>query len=213
MRIYTKLSALRAVSALAAQDDIRYYLNGVLVEASAGVTRLVATNGHVMGIYDNVSRADNAENELDARASVSFIVPYSALALLKPAKNKLDQLVIETADGINGTLTVIGGASVNFTAVDGRFPDYIRVIPDKVTGETAQFNPDYIGDFKKAYKLLGAKTFHIHHNGNSGAIVDFAMDNFLGIMMPLRSGVPLESYNPSKFKTPIFTPVDQARAA
>lgn len=204
MKIYTKFSALRAISVLAAQDDIRYYLNGVLVEASASVTRLVATNGHVMGIYDNTEQ----ENELDDRASVSFIIPAAALALLKPAKNKLDQLVIE-----NGTLTVVGGASVNFTAVDGKFPDYIRVIPDKVTGETAQFNPDYIADFKKTYKLLNAKTFHIHHNGNSGAIVDFATDNFLGIMMPLRSGVTLESYSPSRFKTPITTAIEQAQAA
>jgi DNA polymerase-3 subunit beta len=80
MKIYTSLSALRAVSALAARDDIRYYLNGVLIEASAHTTRLVGTNGHVMGIYDNIDQ----ENELDGR--VSFIVPDSALALLNPLK-------------------------------------------------------------------------------------------------------------------------------
>jgi len=192
MKIYTSLSALRAVSALAARDDIRYYLNGVLIEASAHTTRLVGTNGHVMGIYDNTEQ----ENELDGR--VSFIVPAAALALLKPAKNKLDQLVIE-----NNTLTVVGGASVNFTAVEGKYPDYIRVIPEKVTGETAQFNPDYVADFKKAHKLLNAKTFHIHHNGLGGAVVDFGLANFLGVMMPLRSSVSLESYNPAAFKTPI----------
>ena len=192
MKIYTSLSALRAISALAARDDIRYYLNGVLIEASTHTTRLVGTNGHVMGIYDNIDQ----ENELDGR--VSFILPESALALLKPAKNKLDQVVIE-----NGTLTVVGGASVNFTAVDGKYPDYARVIPDKVTGETAQFNPDYVADFKKAYKLLNAKTFHIHHNGHGGAVVDFGLANFLGVMMPLRSSVSLESYNPAAFKTPI----------
>ena len=192
MKIYTSLSALRAVSALAARGDIRYYLNGVLIEASAHTTRLVGTNGHVMGIYDNIDQ----ENELDGR--VSFILPESAFVLLKPAKNKLDQVVIE-----NGTLTVVGGASVNFTAVDGKYPDYSRVIPEKVTGETAQFNPDYVADFKKAYKLLNAKTFHIHHNGHGGAVVDFGLANFLGVMMPLRSSVSLESYNPAAFKTSI----------
>jgi DNA polymerase-3 subunit beta len=97
----------------------------------------------------------------------------------------------------------VGGASVNFTAVDGKYPDYVRVIPDKVTGETAQFNPDYVADFKKAYKLLNAKTFHIHHNGHGGAVVDFGLANFLGVMMPLRTGAENLVYNPSKFKTPI----------
>jgi DNA polymerase-3 subunit beta len=196
MKIYTSLSAIRAISALAAHDDIRYYLNGLLIEASAHTTRIVGTNGHVMGIYNNIDQ----ENELDGR--VSFILPDFALALLKPAKNKLDQLVIET-DGARGTLTVVGGASVNFTAIDGKYPDYSRVMPDKVTGEAAQFNPDYVADFKKAYKLLNAKTFHIHHNGHGGAVVDFGLTNFLGVMMPLRSSVSLESYNPAAFKTAI----------
>ena len=188
--IYTKLSALRALTVLAAKDDIRYYLNGVLIEYSPTTTRVVATNGHVMGIYN-----DAQENE----GSGSFIIPRSALDLLKPA-NKLDQVCITREGTGAGSISVIGGASVNFTAVDGKFPDYVRVIPDKVTGEVAQFNPDYIADFKKAYKLLGAKTFHIHHNGHGGAIVDFARDDFLGIIMPLRTGAENLVYNPSQFK-------------
>lgn len=188
--IYTKLSALRALTVLAAKDDIRYYLNGLLIEYSPTITRIVATNGHVMGIYN-----DTQENE----GSGSFIIPRSALDLLKPA-NKLDQVCITREGTGSGSISVIGGASVNFAAVDGKFPDYVRVIPDKVTGEVAQFNPDYIADFKKAYKLLGAKTFHIHHNGHGGAIVDFARDDFLGIMMPIRTGAESLVYNPSQFK-------------
>lgn len=188
--IYAKLSALRALTVLAAKDDIRYYLNGVLIEYSPTITRIVATNGHVMGVYN-----DMQENE----GSGSFIIPRSALDLLKPA-NKLDQVCITREGTGSGSISVIGGASVNFTPVDGKFPDYVRVIPDKVTGEVAQFNPDYIADFKKAYKLLGAKTFHIHHNGHGGAIVDFARDDFLGILMPMRTGAENLVYNPSQFK-------------
>jgi len=191
--IYAKLSALRALTVLAAKDDIRYYLNGVLIEYSPTITRIVATNGHVMGVYN-----DTQENE----GFGSFIIPRSALDLLKPA-NKLDQVCITREGTGSGSISVIGGASVNFTPVDGKFPDYVRVIPDKVTGEVAQFNPDYIADFKKVYKLLGAKTFHIHHNGHGGAVMDFDLANFLGVMMPLRSSVSLESYNPAAFKTPI----------
>jgi DNA polymerase-3 subunit beta len=195
--IYTKLSALRALANLAAKDDIRYYLNGLLIEANETTTRIVATNGHVMGIYDNTEQ----ENETSAR----FIIPIDAVEMLKPAKNKLDSVCItiernDAGEVLRGVLTVIGGASVNFNAVSGSFPDYTRVVPDTVTGETAQFNPDYIADFKKAYKLLGAKNFHIHHNGLSGAIVDFNMSSFLGIMMPLRTGAELATYAPARFK-------------
>ena len=193
--IYTKLSTLRALANLAAEKDIRYYLCGLLIEASATQTRVVATNGHVMGIMNGAH-----ENEVSA----SFIIPIDAIKMLKPA-NKADMVSITierdgTGQVLRGAINVLGGASVNFTAVDGKFPDYVRVIPDKVTGEVAQFNPDYIADFKKAYKLLGAKTFHIHHNGHGGAIVDFARDDFLGILMPMRTGAEGLTYDPSQFK-------------
>lgn len=195
--IYTKLSALRALANLAAKDDLRYYMNGLLIEANETTTRIVATNGHVIGIYDNTEK----ENETSAR----FIIPIDAVEMLKPAKNKLDNVCItiernDAGEVLRGVLTVIGGASVNFNAVSGTFPDYTRVVPDTVTGETAQFNPDYIADFKKVSKLLGAKTFHIHHNGLSGAIVDFDSSNFLGVMMPLRTNASVDSYAPARFK-------------
>lgn len=202
--IYTKLSTLRALANLAAEKDIRYYLCGLLIEANTEQTRVVATNGHVMGVMNNNAR-DLGEQGNEITSPVSFIIPIDAIKMLKPAGNKLDQVSITIErDGsglvLRGVINVLGGASVNFTAVDGKFPDYVRVIPDKVTGEVAQFNPDYIADFKKAYKLLGAKTFHIHHNGHGGAIVDFARDDFLGIMMPLRTGAEGLTYNPSQFK-------------
>ena len=43
---------LHAMATLAAKKDIRYYLNGLLVEWNATTTRIVATDGHKMGIYN-----------------------------------------------------------------------------------------------------------------------------------------------------------------
>ena len=53
MKIYAQLNAIKAVNHLSETKDIRYYLNGILVEATKTHTTLVATDGHVMGVYKN----------------------------------------------------------------------------------------------------------------------------------------------------------------
>ena len=45
---------LKAAAMIAARRDIRYYLNGVLVEVFEKEARLVATDGHRMVIFRNL---------------------------------------------------------------------------------------------------------------------------------------------------------------
>jgi len=111
---------------------------------------------------------------------------------------KTDKVEIETVD--NG-VTING---ITYPKYDqGRYPDYRRVIPEKTSEETAQFNAQYLAMFAKVEKLLGKGTAYdkekekfisvpgmltIHHNGNSGAIITSnASADFLGVLMPLRS--------------------------
>ena len=81
---------------------------------------------------------------------------------------------------------------ISFTPIDGKFPDYERVLPkQKMSNEVAHFNPEYIARFVKVAKTLrSAKVamVNISHNGQSGALVDVGIpDRFLGVMMPLRT--------------------------
>jgi hypothetical protein len=190
MKINVKLSALRAISQFSADQDIRYYLNTVRVEADKDRTILTATDGHCMGIH----RTLRAENEVSDK--VTILLPLDAVKMLKPAKNKLDAAVIETDDGVKGSISVIGGATIGWTAVDGKFPDVARVIPQSCSGEPAQINPAVLAKFAAANKLFG-KTWapKIWHNGTSCAAVTLQEPDFFGCLMPYRDPEGLTGYS------------------
>ncbi len=103
-----------------AQQDVRYYLNGMLLEIDALVLRAVATDGHRLAL---------CETALDARAknSQQVIVPRKGVLELQRVLN--DEGIAEVAIGSNHVRAQIG--SIRFTSklIDGRFPEYSRVIP------------------------------------------------------------------------------------
>jgi DNA polymerase-3 subunit beta len=182
MKIYTTLSALKAVNLLSADKDLRHYLNGVHVSATATATRLTATDGHALGMF----QSDQQNEGVDF---VEMIISTDVIKLLKSASKTVDTVVIETADGITGTIGAITGAAVSFKAIDGRFPDVQRIMPKSLSGEPAQFQPYLLERFSKASKLLGSKNglINVAYNGASTALVKIdATQNFIGLVMPLR---------------------------
>jgi len=176
-------AALKAVSRFAAKSDIRYYLVGVYVEANETETRLVATDGHAMLVHR--MPAENTR-------SWSGILPLDTVAAIlkhKTASKKVD-FPIElhaTANEHEHRIDYAGQALI-FKPVDGKFPDYRRVIPQKITGEPACYQPEYLQRVKDAAVDLGnGKTagFGMGYNGNSGAVCRIN-DDCLAIVMPLR---------------------------
>jgi hypothetical protein len=182
MKIYTTLSALKAVNLLSADKDIRFYLMGVCVTATATATRLTATDGHALGIHQSEQQNEGVD-------FVEMIIPNDVIKLIKSASKNVDTVVIETADGITGTIGAITGAAVSFKAIDGKFPDVQRIMPKSLSGEPAQFQPYLLERFSKASKLLGSKNglINVAYNGPSTALVKIdATQNFIGLVMPLR---------------------------
>ena len=104
-----------------AHQDVRYYLNGMLLEAEGSHLRAIATDGHRLSL---------AETELSQPATelTQAIVPRKAVL-------ELGRLVNDSEDTIELILTpnqiVLTVDRVRFTSklVDGRFPAYGRVIP------------------------------------------------------------------------------------
>jgi len=48
MKIHISRNKLKAAAYFSARDDIRYYLNGILIESTPMQTRIVATDGHAL---------------------------------------------------------------------------------------------------------------------------------------------------------------------
>lgn len=174
---------LRAVAFFAPENDIRYYLNGVLVHVlDDGAVRLVATNGSAMAIT-NMSVSD-----LFQPPPCRFIIPIDIVKLIATRKSDND-VKVSIVDGESYKIECVG-LSINFTPIEGTFPDYERVVPHAISGEVAQFDPELIARFAKAAAVYSGKSraIRIEHNGDGGALVHANDDGFIGIVMPWRTG-------------------------
>ena len=116
----TLKTLLSQVSFAMAVQDIRYYLNGILFVAEGNTLSLVATDGHRLAF-------SSAELETE--------VPKQEVIL--PRKTVLElQRLLSDADGAiemqfagNQAKFSFGGMEFVTKLVEGKFPDYNRVIP------------------------------------------------------------------------------------
>ena len=103
-----------------AQQDVRYYLNGLLLETQDSTLRAVATDGHRLAL---------CEMTLTEAARVGqVIVPRKAILELQRILGTEGE--IELAIGTNHVRAQIGEIRFTSKLIDGRFPEYGRVIPD-----------------------------------------------------------------------------------
>jgi len=103
-----------------AQQDIRYYLNGLLFEVTANRLNVVGTDGHRLS-FTSAELSQNYEKQ-------ELILPRkTAIELIKLLDDSDEEVVIEiTAGQVNFTFNDIQLIS---KVIDGKFPDYTRVIP------------------------------------------------------------------------------------
>jgi DNA polymerase-3 subunit beta len=116
--------ALRKLLALVqyamAQQDIRYYLNGLLLVVEDKELKLVATDGHRLAYCSMQLEAELPRQEV--------IVPRKTILELSKLLADSDEPVnIE----ISATQAAFSFGSIELVSklVDGKFPDYTRVIP------------------------------------------------------------------------------------
>lgn len=104
-----------------AQQDVRYYLNGMLIEAERETVRLVATDGHRLALSE-------IEGASKIQLKQSVIVPRKAIQELMRLLADDDQ---EAELRVGGNFIQVNTPEMHFTSklIDGRFPDYQNVIP------------------------------------------------------------------------------------
>lgn len=104
-----------------ANQDVRYYLNGLLFEFQDGGLRTVATDGHRLAVCDLGEDLSVAQNR-------QLIVPRKGVLELSRMLDDSDGMV-ELALGKNHIRLVKGRSKFTSKLIDGRFPDYQAVIP------------------------------------------------------------------------------------
>lgn len=155
-----------------AQQDVRYYLNGLLLESSQGHLRAVATDGHRLALCQvSLGKSKSPEKQV--------IVPRKGILEL--------QRLIGTGD--DGDLTIQLGSNhvriqlpgIRFTSklVDGRFPEYERVIPKDTGNEVSADRQVLKGALQRTAILSNEK--------------------YRGIRLIIRKGsVVLQAHNPEQ---------------
>ncbi|MES2490799.1 MAG: DNA polymerase III subunit beta [Pseudomonadota bacterium] len=105
-----------------AQQDVRYYLNGMLLEITANRVRTVATDGHRLAMSE-------VTLETGFKEPTQIIVPRKAIIeLLRVLEAGDEEVTLKIAAGqLQADLDVV---RLTTKLIDGRFPDYERVIPE-----------------------------------------------------------------------------------
>jgi DNA polymerase III subunit beta len=102
-----------------AQQDVRYYLNGMLLETDGKMLRTVATDGHRLAL---------CEMDLPSKATgQQVIVPRKGVLELQRLLGTEGDVQITI--GSNHIRAQIGDVRFTSKLIDGRFPEYGRVIP------------------------------------------------------------------------------------
>jgi DNA polymerase III subunit beta len=107
-----------------AQQDVRYYLNGMLLETDGQTLRAVATDGHRLAL---------CETKLEVKSKVAHQVIVPRKGVLELQRILGDSGEIELAIGTNHVRAQIGDIRFTSKLIDGRFPEYGRVIPASPT--------------------------------------------------------------------------------
>jgi len=104
-----------------AQQDVRYYLNGLLLDLRDKVLRCVATDGHRLALAETT-----LEESVATRRQI--IIPRKGVLELQGLFETGDGTV-ELEFGRNHLRVHRGGVTFTSKLIDGRFPDYEAVIP------------------------------------------------------------------------------------
>ncbi|MEO8157410.1 MAG: DNA polymerase III subunit beta [Betaproteobacteria bacterium] len=103
-----------------AQQDIRYYLNGLLLVVEGKQLTMVATDGHRLAYASAMVASEFEKSEV--------IIPRKAiLELGKLLADVEDEVEIQLLP--NQVRFIFAGIDIVSKVVDGKFPDYTRVIP------------------------------------------------------------------------------------
>ncbi|NIL93988.1 MAG: DNA polymerase III subunit beta [Woeseiaceae bacterium] len=152
-----------------AQQDVRYYLNGMLLETGGKHLRAVATDGHRLALCE----AD-VGGSLDEQ---QVIVPRKGVLELQRLLGSDGSVDLEL--GPNHVRIQLQGIRFTSKLIDGRFPEYERVIPQDSSNELTADREALRGALQRTAILSNEK--------------------YRGIRLIIRdSGVVMQAHNPEQ---------------
>ncbi len=139
---------LRLVQFAMAVQDIRYYLNGVLLSTDGNIMRVVATDGHRLSM-----------------SQYTLPEPVAKIDAILPRKTVLEliKLLDESDDPINLAMHqnqvkfTFAGIEIVSKIVEGKFPDYTKVIPTGYSNHVSLNRAEFYSALQRASILSNDK--------------------------------------------------------
>jgi DNA polymerase sliding clamp subunit (PCNA homolog) len=169
---------VKALLRIAPDSEVRYYLCGIFFDPKGYA--VVTDGAALMAIRCAPFDGDG------------FIVRREVLeAACKASTGKNPPPIMisrtEVRYSLKGTWTVM-----SHTPVDGRYPEWRRVVPDRASGELAVYDSELLERLRKARDDMqdgdraGRKAF-VHMNGDGPGFLFTERTDVLAIIMPMRA--------------------------
>ncbi len=142
-----------------ANQDVRYYLNGMCFTTGDQAIEVASTDGHRLALKSVVSRGDAGKEAIIPRASV-----VSIGKLLGNGKD------VELLIGDSQAVVKQGNLTIHTKLIDGKYPNYQRIIPHGNEDETVINRVELITAVKRALLLSNEKYRGIKMNITSTEI-------------------------------------------
>ena len=116
--------ALEKTQFAMALQDVRYYLNGLLLDLEGSTLRTVASDGHRLALFQEVLPTPFVSNR-------QIIIPRKGIQELSRLLGDADDTVIIQISP-NTVRVDLGTVSFSAKLIEGRYPHYQRVIPTEL---------------------------------------------------------------------------------
>ncbi len=124
---------LAAVEFAISNEETRYYLNGIYLHPFALTLRVAATDGHRLSVkgIDGLDGSASFPDRIWPKKTVRLLDKLLAMKAKADAdaKGSVDPVLVEA--GGHRLAFTIGDALIHSKVIDGQFPEYGRVIPEK----------------------------------------------------------------------------------
>ena len=187
-----KISTLKAAALCAGKNDIRKVLNGVCIDIkNESQMVIIGTDGACAFVG-----VENYNGGWHGKAEQIIIPLESIVAALKVCDKRQSYIILEKLSNDKWSL-----GAIIFTPIDGKYPDYARIIPkvENLQSGIGYYNPEFLLKANKAMKEASGNAYPTlnQHGEKDAGVMTCGMPNYICIIATMNArnkGGSLDSY-------------------
>ena len=153
-------------------DELRYFMNGVFIEGDDGAVRMVATDGRRLAYI-------SADSGQALPAFKGSILPTKILNIV--AKRMPDEGEVSVGLGEKNVFFKLGDYRFSSLLIDGQFPSYRRVIPERQSGAFEADRKELLEALKRVALLAEQKSKRVYLKASAGALSVSSQETEIGV--------------------------------